>query len=92
MPSTGMGENPAPGEVQSQAPPSTDPPDRRSTTRRLAAFVVLVFALEAVVFLAPLGREVTPFALAVIPAAAGIIVSARTGGARAVRTLSLIHI
>ena len=47
-----------------------------------------MFTLEAVVFLVPLGGQTTPFALVVIPAAAGVIVSARTGGSRAVRMLA----
>lgn len=88
MPGTDLGGNPVLGGVRPQGPPTMGRPDRRSTTRRLAAFVILVFTLEAVVFLVPLGGQVTPFALVVIPAAAGIIVSARTGGSRAVRTLA----
>ena len=88
MTGTDLGGNPVLGGVRPQGPPTMGPPDRRSTTRRLAAFVILVFTLEAVVFLVPLGGQMTPFALVVIPAAAGIIVSARTGGSRAVRTLA----
>ena len=49
-------------------------------------FAVLVFALEAIVFVARLGRA-TPFALVVIPAVAALMVSAMGGGAPAVRGL-----
>jgi membrane protease YdiL (CAAX protease family) len=49
-------------------------------------FAVLVFALEAIVFLARLGPG-TPFALVIIPAAAALIASAIGGGAPAVRRL-----
>ena len=88
MPSTDLGGNPTPGGVRLPPQPAIGIRDRRRTIRQLVAFVVLVFGLEAVVFLAPVSGQITPFALVVIPAAAGIIVSARAGGSRAVRTLA----
>ena len=87
MPSTEVGGGPASDCVRPRGRPVLGPGDRWSPTRRLMAFVVLVFGLEAVVFLVPLGGQVTPFALVVIPAAAGVIVSARSGGSAAVRIL-----
>jgi membrane protease YdiL (CAAX protease family) len=50
-------------------------------------FAVLVFVLEVMVFVAPLSPQVRPFALVLIPAAAALIGSARSGGAPAVRSL-----
>ena len=47
-----------------------------TSNRRLVAFAMLVFAMEATVFVAPLGRDLTPFILVLIPAAAALIVSA----------------
>ena len=47
---------------------------------RLAAFLVLVAGLETGVFLAQLGRDVTPFALVLIPAAAALGITAVADG------------
>ena len=63
------------------------PAGRRSATCQLVTFAVLVFALEAIVFVARLGRDLTPFALVIIPAVAAITVSAIGGGAPSVRKL-----
>lgn len=60
---------------------------KRSPTRRLVVFAVLVVAAEAVVFLLPLGGDLTPFALVLIPAVAALVVSAWSGGSSAVRGL-----
>jgi len=47
---------------------------------RLLAFVVLVAALEAAVFLAQLGRDASPFALVLIPALVAVSISGLTDG------------
>lgn len=73
--------------VQQAREPAPGRPGRRSTARPLVEFAVLVVALEAIVFLVPLGRDLTPFALVLIPAAAGLVAAARGGGAAAVRKL-----
>jgi membrane protease YdiL (CAAX protease family) len=73
--------------VQHARKPAPGRPGRRSTALPLVEFAVLVVALEASVFLVPLGRDLTPFALVLIPAAAGLAVSARRGGVVAVRNL-----
>jgi membrane protease YdiL (CAAX protease family) len=78
------GGDPAPQSAPDAGKPATS---RRSPARPLALFAVLVFALEVIVFVAPLSREVRPFALMLIPAAAALIGSARSGGAPAVRSL-----
>ena len=78
------GGDPAP----QSAPPAGQPAiSRRSTARPLVLFAVLVFVLEVIVFVAPLSPQVRPFALVLIPAAAALIGSARSGGAPAVRSL-----
>jgi uncharacterized protein len=61
--------------------------DKRSMARGLGAFAILVFAMEAIVFVAPLSGSLTPFALVLIPAAAALIMSASSGGAPAIRSL-----
>lgn len=60
---------------------------RVSPTRRLAAFATLVGLGQVVVFLMPIGGQLTPFALVVIPAAAAIAVSAGTTGPAGVQEL-----
>jgi membrane protease YdiL (CAAX protease family) len=54
---------------------------------RLAAFVVLVVALEGAVFLAQLGREATPFALVLIPTVVAIGLTAAADGVSGLRRL-----
>jgi membrane protease YdiL (CAAX protease family) len=77
--------------AQERAEYAEEPPSGstggRSTNRPLVTFAILVVAMETVVFLVPLGRDLTPFALVLIPAAAGLLVSARSGGGAAVRNL-----
>jgi membrane protease YdiL (CAAX protease family) len=66
------------------------PPGRRfilAPPYRLLAFAVGVLALEAVAFVLQLSRDVTPFVLVVIPAAAAGVVSWASGGRREVRSL-----
>jgi len=58
-----------------------------SPIRRLAAFTVLVLALEAATFLAGFGRHVTPFVLVLIPPVVALLVTAAGSGAAAVRSL-----
>jgi membrane protease YdiL (CAAX protease family) len=87
MRSADLGGSPARETVHNAGEPASGRPIKRSTARPLIAFAVLVVALEAMVFLVPLGRDLTPFALVLIPAAAGLAVSARSGGVAAVRNL-----
>jgi membrane protease YdiL (CAAX protease family) len=54
---------------------------------RLPAFAGLVLALEAVVFSIQPDRNVTPFLLVLVPAVAGVLVSAASGGRREVKAL-----
>jgi membrane protease YdiL (CAAX protease family) len=87
MRSADLGGRPAGETAQPAAAPASGPTAKRPTIRPLVTFAGLVISLEAVVFLLPLGRDLTPFALVLIPAAGGLIVSARSGGGAAVRTL-----
>lgn len=54
---------------------------------RLVAFLVLVAALEAGVFLAQLGRDATPFALVLIPAVVALGITAATDGVAGVKRI-----
>jgi uncharacterized protein len=54
---------------------------------RLLAFLVVVAAVEAAVFLAQLGRDTTPFALVLIPAVAALLITALTDGVAGLRWL-----
>ncbi len=56
-------------------------------SRRLPVFAAAVFVAEAVAFAVPFGRDVTPFVLVLIPAAAALAVSWASGGRREVRAL-----
>jgi CAAX protease family protein len=56
-------------------------------SRRLPSFGALVLVLEAVAVALQLGRDVTPFVLVTIPAAAAVVVSWASGGGRGVRDL-----
>lgn len=70
--------------------PPADTAGRRligTPLRRLAAFAVLVLALEAATFLAGFERDVTPFVLVLIPPVAALLVTAVGGGAVAARSL-----
>jgi membrane protease YdiL (CAAX protease family) len=63
---------------------------RRSLLRaslRLPLFGALVLVLEAVAFALQLGRDVTPFVLVTIPAAAAVVVCWASGGEGGVRGL-----
>lgn len=87
MRSADLGGRPAGETAKPATAPASGLTGKRPTGRLLATFAALVVGLEAVVFLLPLGRDLTPFALVLIPAAGGLIVSARSGGGAAVRTL-----
>ena len=71
---------------------SVDPAftDRRpilQPSHRLPAFAAVVLVLEAAVFSIQPGRNITPFLLVLIPAAAAVLISAASGGRREVRDL-----
>jgi len=87
MTGTAVGGDHAAEPARPGTRPEVDPRDRRTGTRRLLVFAALLVVGEVVVFLSPIDALVTPFALVVIPAAAGLLVTARTGGAPAVRLL-----
>ena len=56
-------------------------------SHRLPAFAVVVLVLEAVVFSTRPGRNITPFLLVLIPAAAAVFVSGVSGGRREIKSL-----
>jgi hypothetical protein len=58
-----------------------------AASHRLGVFAAAVVAVEAVVFALPLGGNITPFVLVVIPAVAAVGVCGASGGRRQVRAL-----
>jgi membrane protease YdiL (CAAX protease family) len=79
--------------IQSAARPLTDTvvASRRATvpaSHKLPVFIVAVLALEAAVVALPLGGNVTPFVLVLIPAVAAIAVGWASGGRREVGALA----
>jgi membrane protease YdiL (CAAX protease family) len=77
-------------EQARRAPRDTAPTSRRTllkASHRLPVFAAAVLILEAISFSMQLGRNVTPFVLVIIPAAAAVAVSGASGGRREVRAL-----
>ena len=84
--------NHRPARAESQASPTSQhvAAERRTILRaslRLPLFGALVLMLEAVTFALQLSRDLTPFVLVMIPAAAAVVVSWASGGGRGVRGL-----
>ena len=73
-----------PGRVATRSVPLRR---RLQPAHRLPVFAVVVLGLEAIVFSMRLGRDITPFVLVIIPAAAAIAVSWASGGRPEVKRL-----
>jgi membrane protease YdiL (CAAX protease family) len=66
---------------------SPTPASRRRAQRQLVAFAGVLAVLETVVFVLPIGGQLTPFALVIIPAGPGLLLAAVSGGRVQVRAL-----